>query len=325
MKSFYIRSIAIIATVIAITNTGCLKDKEFIKGDTQSTDGPEAKVVEIKLTATNASNFFTLVVNNSNNDTTVDLVPINLATANPAPEDLHVTVDLYPSLVDNYNNDNGTGYATPPDNILTIVNPVVIIPKGSHTGYVQIKFKPSNFIGGDWALGFKITAIQETGYLISTNFSTGITAILVKNDYDGEYSVTGTLNDVTGGSTGIYPFEADLISTGLTSNALYNINPAQLSGFYHVASFGGSPNVYGGFAPVFTIDPVTGNVTDVTDFYPLDDPSNIHARTAKLDPAGINKYDFSTKTMKVSYILHQGDLGIDRVFFNETFTYVGPR
>jgi len=325
MKSFYIRSIAIVATAISIFTTGCLKDHEFIKGETQSTDGPETKVVEIKLTATNTSNFFTLVVNNSNNDTTVDLVPINLATANAAPEDLHVTVDLDAELVNSYNDNNGTGYETPPDNFYTIVNPVVTIPKGSHTGYVQIKFKPSDFIGGSWAIGFKITSIQEQGYLISTNLSTGIASILVKNDYDGEYSVTGTLNDVTGAATGIYPFEVDLISTGLNTNVMYNLNPSSLEGYYHVASFGGSPNVFGGLAPVFTIDAATGNVTDVSDFYTLDDPSNIHARTAKLDPSGINKYDFATKTMKVSYILYQGDLGIDRVFFNETFTYVGPR
>ena len=325
MKSLYIKSIAILIAAISIITTGCLKDKDFGNGSIQSTNGSETKVIEIKLTATNTSNFFTLGVNNSNNDTTVDLVPINLATANSAPEDLHVTVTLDSTLVDDYNTNNGTNYATPPASIYSIVNPVVTIPKGSHTAYVQIKFKPSDFIGGSWALGFRITAIQEEGFVISGNLSTGITSILVKNNYDGEYSVDGTMNDVTNTFDGTYPFEADLISTGLNSNALYNLNPQQLEGYYHLISADGSLSIFGGFAPVFTIDPVTGDVTSVTDFYSLNDPSNVHARTAKLDPAGINKYDFATKTMKVSYIMYQGDLGIDRVFFNETFTYVGPR
>ena len=325
MKSFNIKSVSIISIFFSLFAMSCLKDKEYDNGSIQSTHGPETKVVEIKLTATNASNFFTFAVNNSVNDTTADLVPINLATAAAAPEDIHVTIDLDSTLVNDYNMNNGTAYVIPPSSMYTIVNPVVTIPKGEHTGYVQIKFKPSDFIGGNWALGFKITAIKEVGYVISGNLSSGITSILVKNIYDGEYTVTGTLNDVTTAATGIYPFEADLISTGLNSNVLYNINPSALSGYYHIASFGGSANVFGAFAPIFTIDPATGSVISVTDYYPLDDPSNVHARTAKLDPSGINKYDFATKTMKVRYILYQGDLGIDRVFFNEIFTYVGPR
>ena len=103
--------------------TGCLKDKDFDNGGRQSTHGSDAKAIEIKLTATNASNFFTLAVNNSTNDTTVDLVPINLATANAASEDLHVTVDLDSALVNVYNTDNGTAYAIPHSSFYTIVNP----------------------------------------------------------------------------------------------------------------------------------------------------------------------------------------------------------
>ena len=95
------------------------------------------------------------------------------------------------TLVNNYNTNNGTAYAIPPANFFTIVNPVVTIPKGSHTAYLQIKFKPSDFLGGDWALGFKITSIQETGYVVSGNLNTGITVITVKNQYDGTYHSTG--------------------------------------------------------------------------------------------------------------------------------------
>ncbi len=132
-----------------------------------------------------------MAANNSNSDSTYDLVPINLATADAAPEDLHVTVDLDSTLVNNYNTNKGTAYAIPPSNFFTIVNPVVTIPKGSHTGYLQIKFKPSDFLGGDWALGFKITSIQESGYAVSGNLNTGITAIIVKNQYDGTYHSIG--------------------------------------------------------------------------------------------------------------------------------------
>ena len=56
---------------------------------------------------------------------------------------------------------------------------------------MQIKFKPSIFLGGSWALGFKITAIQEPGYVVSGNLNTGITALIVKNQYDGIYNAVG--------------------------------------------------------------------------------------------------------------------------------------
>lgn len=173
--------------------TGCLKDDDFDDGAIQSAHntGELIKPIEIKLTASDASNFFVLAVDNSENDTIVDLVPINLATANAAPEDLHITVSLDDALVDVYNTEHGTAYAIPPSSMFTILNPEVIIPKGSHTGYVQVKFKPADFIGADWALGFKIAAIQETGYAISSNLSTGVTVIAIKNQYDGVYDAEG--------------------------------------------------------------------------------------------------------------------------------------
>jgi len=189
---------------------GCLKDKDYDNGLIQSvhTNGTPQQVVEIKLTATSTSNFFVLAVNNSNNDTTVDLVPINLATANPAPQDIHVAVSLDSNLVVTYDTTGtaagtpGGDYAIPSSSMYSIVNPVVTIPQGSHTSYLQIKFKPSAFIGADWALGFKITAIQEAGYVISGNLSTGIVAIGVKNQYDGNYNTSGVRTRFNGATEG---------------------------------------------------------------------------------------------------------------------------
>lgn len=242
MQSLNIKSITPVVAALSFMISGCLKDKEFDNGSIQSTNGPETKVVEIKLTATNASNFFALVVDNSNNDTTVDLVPINLATANAAPENLHVTVSLDSTLVNEYDTINATNYATPTSSMITIVNPEVIIPKGSHTGYLQVKFKPSDFLGGDWALGFRITAIQESGYNISGNLSTGITAFLIKNQYDGTYSSTGFVYHPSA------PRPLDEIKdlTTVSANSV-------ACGF---GDLGGS-----GYVALLTVDPVTNKVT----------------------------------------------------------------
>ncbi|MGH2645620.1 MAG: DUF1735 domain-containing protein, partial [Chitinophagaceae bacterium] len=108
----------------------------------------------------------------------MDLVPINLATPGPAPEDLHVTVVVDSTVVTALNNNYGTSFAAAPSSMYTIINPVVTIPKGQHIGWVQIKLNPSQFsTAPDWAIGFRITNIQEPGYTISGNLNTGVVNI----------------------------------------------------------------------------------------------------------------------------------------------------
>src|SRR5690242_16677343 len=100
---YFIKSALLLLAGITVTATGCLKDDAFENGAIQSmhSDNP-VKVVELKLTANDASNLLVFAVDNSDNDTTIDLVPVNLATAEPAPQDLHVSVSLDSALVNNY-------------------------------------------------------------------------------------------------------------------------------------------------------------------------------------------------------------------------------
>ena len=240
----YITQLIFMSSLLIITTTGCLKDDAFDNGSIQSTHNTGAliKPIEIKLAANNAGNFFVLGVDNSTSDTTVDLVPLNLATADAAPGDIHVTVELDAALVNDYDTINAAGYMIPPSNMFTIVNPEVIIPKGSHTGYLQIKFKPSDFLGGSWALGFKIASIKEAGYSISGNLSTGIAAIVVKNQYDGTYLSTGYVYHPSA------PRSLDEIKelTTVSANAV-------ACGF---GDLGGA-----GYVALLTVDPVTNKVT----------------------------------------------------------------
>jgi len=240
----YITQLLFISSLLCIITTGCLKDDDFDNGSIQSvhTTGPLIKPVEIRLTANDATNFLVLAVDNSTSDTTVDLVPIRLATDGTAPEDLHVTVILDSNLVNNYNTANATDYATPASSMFTIVNPEVIIPKDSNTGYVQIKFKPSDFLGGSWALGFKISSVKESGYTISGNLSTGITSIVVKNQYDGTYQSTGY----------VYHPSAPR-SIGLTKR-LSTVSANSVACDF--GDLGGA-----GYVALLTIDPVTNKVT----------------------------------------------------------------
>ena len=66
-----------------------------------------------------------------------------------------------------------------------------MIPKGSRTGYLQVKFKISDLLTADFAFGFKITSIAESGYTISGNLSQAVVGIGPANPYYGDYTVTG--------------------------------------------------------------------------------------------------------------------------------------
>src|SRR3954469_4661756 len=110
-------SIKILFTLVILAGlgiTGCLKDKNFNNGSIQSTHGTSnPNIVEIQLTATSASNFLLKAFDASNVDTTIDLVPVVLASPNVASEDVNVTLHLNPTLVADYNNANGTNYVVP--------------------------------------------------------------------------------------------------------------------------------------------------------------------------------------------------------------------
>jgi hypothetical protein len=194
-----IKSALLLTSVLSFGAMGCLKDKAYDDGQIQSTNsrGDVVKVIEIKLDAVSADNFTTWSFGQSDADTTVvNFVPVNLATNEPAAEDINVTVVAKPELVDDYNTANETDYSVPPDNMLTILNPggIVTIKKGEHTGYLQAKFRINDYLGASWAAGYAITSIDKPGYVISGNLSTGIAAIVVKNPWDGDYTVTGYLS-----------------------------------------------------------------------------------------------------------------------------------
>lgn len=285
------KQIVSLCFVICVLTAACLKDKGFDDGSNQPnhTSGTLIKPIELRLAANDASNFFVLAVDNSNNDTTVDLIPVNLATADAAPADLHVTVSLDSNLVIIYDTTGtaagtpGGDYAIPPPSMYKIINPVVTIPKGSHTGYLQIKFKISDFIGADWALGFKITAIQESGYTISKNLGNGIAAILIKNAYDGIYTAHGYFMHPSLG--GPFSTTVPLFTSGPNSVDMVNGQP------YSSGTLG--------VVPRLTVGASLGNGVYAVS---VTDPSgSLPAFTAPVETGYVNRYDANTKTFYINY------------------------
>ncbi len=186
--------------VATLMLTGCLKDKEYDNRSAQAVrpDGVQ-QLVEIGLTATSTSNFLTLVFDNSNVDTTFNLVPVNLASAAPAGEDIRVTLVQDNTILDAYNAENGTNFLPPPATAYTVENQggVVVIPKGSNTGYLRITLKPSALLGAEYAFAYRISSVANTGVTVSSNLRTGIVSIPIRNDYEGEYYSEGFFSHPT--------------------------------------------------------------------------------------------------------------------------------
>jgi len=204
MKHPSIKPVLFFLFISSLTITGCLKDSAYDSAAVQSGLGSTVKVISLGLNVSSSVNFVALSYNNSSADTVVDLVPVELGGPVAAPQDIHVTLVSDSTLIDAYNaantdttvspeNPNPSGKITHyvPFNNFTIVNPVVTISKGTRAAFLQIKFVPGDLIGAASAIGFAVKSIAETGYTISGNFSTGVVALTAKNEWEGDYQVTG--------------------------------------------------------------------------------------------------------------------------------------
>jgi hypothetical protein len=178
----------------------------------------------------------------------------------------------------------------------------VIIPKGKSKATFDVKFKPSTFdLTKSLVLPLKITSVSSG--VVSGNFGTILINAVAKNKYDGIYTATGSA--VRGGDpvlTGAFPKQDwGLVTTGPNSVQMDRV--AQWGG-------GGGIGGIGGFK--IAIDPVTNNVT-VTD--------GVNPKVQN-NPAGVNKYTPSTKTIQISVFWGNGPT---HRAWEATFIYKGAR
>ncbi len=327
MKSRNVKALLSVTAVSVLALVGCLKDKAFNDGEIQSFNGGNTKIISLGVQVSQSSPQFTSIAyDNSNNDTTVDFVPVELGGPVDAPTDIHVTLVQADTLIDNYNNDpdnSVTDYVVPAG--LTIINPggVVTIPKGSRVGYLQVKFKPSDYIGQDVAIGFVIGSVAESGYTISSNLNTGIVSIVIKNQYDGNYVFRQQQFGwqdyaiYSGPKVHQWPGVVGFYSVGAASNWF----STSTSGTGPMIGFGDTEGTasFGAATPVFTFDPTTNLLLSIAN--PSADARN---RAFRLNPAVTDsRYDPATKTIYMAYIMSQN--GRPDFFLYDTLTYSGPR
>jgi hypothetical protein len=175
-------------------------------------------------------------------------------------------------------------------------------------------------------LGLKITAVAPSSVVIATNLNFALLALTLQSVYEGEYTNTGSFTDVTNANltdAGIYPEDIDLLTASAYVVDFYDLSFGV--GYGHPISSSGTISYYGGFVPEFDFDPsLNGKIDAMVNGY----GQGNNNRSGKLDATGVNAATGTPGTkgfkIQVKYIMHQTNTGVDRTFFNETYTYVGP-
>ncbi len=316
MKKIIYSLTTILLSAAVLSLSSCLKDPRYLDFAASGAS------IELPLEAYNGVGSLVAESYNISSTPTVLPVAVNVAAPSPFTSPLAVTLAVDTAAVTAYNNANGTSYTPLPAADFSVSSYIVTIPANTNLAYLNININ-TNLISpsGQYILAIKIA--NASGKLISV-YNELLYAIQVKNQYDGQYTVTGTMTDVTNSSlTGSYPATVDLITQSANSVAYFDTT---IGGYAHAILNNGSASYYGSFAPVFTFDPTTNKVTAVTNYY--GQPAS-NTRSARIDVTGINALSGTPGTVgsviQVKYVMVQTSTGGDRTFFNETFTYVGSR
>ena len=261
---------------------------------------------------------------------TATVIPISVSYSGAelaAPQDITVTVGLGDeATITQYNTEQKKSFTLMDAPTYTIDASSVVIPKGKKTATFNVSVKTSLFdLNKSYALPLKIKSASSG--TISTNFSNIILQINAKNKYDGLYTITATapMVDATSSTlTGYYPLKLmSLITTGPNSVAMYDGQYAA-NNYAHPILSGTATSSYGSYSPVFTMDPTTGAVLNVVNYF--GQPS-ANGRSGQLNPAGVNKFTVNadgSKTLEVSYYMLQPGTTI-RTSFYEKWTFTGVR
>ena len=236
----------LLSFVFLLTMTGCLDDSEYANNKIGTQNNGNQNLVQVHLTSSNNSNIISYSLAALNADTTIDFVPVHL-TSGPAQSDILIDFTvisdtLKSTLLDSLV--NVEGFQIPAATMYTIVNPnnKVTISKGSSTGYIKVKFNPTNFLGKNWIFVFKLTAVSDSKYTIS-NMDMGYVKLNIKNKFDKNYNCVGVFTHPVNG-----PRAIDEVKRLVTVNANTNNIP--------VGDLGGA-----GYSVDISVDPLTNDVT----------------------------------------------------------------
>jgi hypothetical protein len=303
--------------LMGFTLPSCLKDKGYEDGEygaIRDTEGQ--KFVSIPKGAKAAN---VLAIEAKDEAQAVNLFEVAYDYVNPAENDITVTLQLNNDLLAAYD----TNVVALPADAYTMASQTVVIPKGKRLSDAFAISLTTGTLDATtvYGLGFTIVSTSDPAIKIPANLKNVIYAFTVKNKYDGEYTVTGTMVDNANPAiTGYFPMRYQLITAG--ARVAEGFDPEVWEDYFVPITSAGAVSGYGAFSPVFTFD-ANDKIISVVNIY--GQPAG-NTRSAELDPSGANMYDPATKTIKVKFFMYQPSViaGV-RTAFDWTMVYSKPR
>lgn len=251
----------------------------------------------------------------------VTIGEVRLAAENSATEDLIITLSS-----------DTTGVFTngelifPSDKV--VIPTSLTIPKGERSVPLIVKINTEFLLPDPQYIAISIKNVDKEGYIISGNFGVLKANFKIKHKYEGRYVLTGTMDHLP--SLGAYVHITNLFDPDPYTVQLQTVDGSTLIFYeemgwgdyiYPIMTAAGGYSGWGSFCPEFKFDS-EGNVISVTNAY--GQPAG-NTRSAVLDPTGVNKYDETTKSFKVSYFMVQPSVVTSpphyRCHMVETYTF----
>lgn len=325
MKKNFFRICAVCLTVVL---AGCLDDDKYALDPSGSENILEFTDISVPASPFGAVHPLYVTAFSVSPEATLTTV-ISFSGPNSNNKNIDLMLDIDPLAVEAYNAQQGTAYEVLPEELYDIASMEVTLPKGKTKLDVPVTIYPEDFdLSKNYVLPLRI-ASSSSGTLSSV-YSTALFAVVVKNKYDGIYTIgTGSMVDVTNGAfSGIYPKVISLRTIDAVTVNYYD-EDYHLDG--HIFFTGTGASYYGGFKAQFKFDGLAAASNAVVSVVNGFGQGN-NNRFGKLDPAQTPapamtfEADLTTpNTMTVWYIMRQINTGVDRTFWKETYTYVEPR
>jgi hypothetical protein len=312
----------VLAACIISGISSCLKDKDYDNDVVGLNLANAPKVIELAFAQSTAKTQ-TLGLDFVDANTDVALVTVRLAAAEPAAEDIIVTLDTVGTQARTILEGDSNFNRLPRLYTLSTGGFSVTIPKGQREANLVVKTNASKFDpSSTYGIYLKLKAVDKAGYVLSGNFNEFYTRLGAKNQYDGIYSCEftnyhPTLNPTYTGGT----YNVEMRTVGPNSVKIWM---ALFDGFANPAYLNGVLTAFGSQEPLYTFNQVT-NVVTVSNSWGAPTPPPTQYT---MNPSFNSRYDVTNRIIYAkfgySYVGGTFALGASREW-TQKLTYLGPR
>lgn len=283
MKFNYITKSMIPALVMVLSLSSCLKD-DVIDQDFSGVNKDFIGIFDFSPSSSSPNSTSTGIVStDASSEVNLEVGYIGQGVSSGGD----VSVEYDPAVLTELNTLRNTNYVLlSPDDFELPAS--VNLPAGQKSAPLVVKLKPGKIVKSDddlfkvFALPIRVTAGPEA---ISGNYGKHVILISVKNQYDGEYSLSGSI--IRNSADGPDPVLGGTYDDDITVD-LETLSPTA-SSFVILWKDGSAA---GGVDDAsITVDPVTNMVTVKSDVNP----------DVKNTPGEVNKYDPATRTFTLAF------------------------